>query len=156
MLRFAVGLAAVIVALDQVSKWVIRELVMQPPRAIEVTPFFNLVITYNRGVSFGMFSGEETWKPWALIVLSLVIVGALLWWLRRAPSRTLALAVGLICGGALGNVIDRVYLPGVVDFLDFHWGSWHWPAFNIADSAITIGVAIVVLDGLFAGRDKAK
>lgn len=156
MLPVALGLAAAVVVLDQASKWAIREVIMQPPRVIEVTSFFNLVLTFNRGVSFGMFSGEEPWKPYVLVLLSLVIVAALLWWLYRTPTATLSLAVGLICGGAIGNVIDRLYMPGVVDFLDFHWGPWHWPAFNLADSAITVGVSIIVLDGLFDGRSKAK
>jgi signal peptidase II len=90
-------------------------------------------------------------------VLALGIVVALLVWLRRQPEPFLALAVGLIAGGALGNVIDRIRFRAVVDFLDFHFGAWHWPAFNLADSAITVGVALLVFDGLFRqGRGGKK
>jgi signal peptidase II len=88
--------------------------------------------------------------------LAIAVSGALLYWLRREPERLLALAVGLIVGGAMGNVVDRVRLGAVMDFLDFHLGTWHWPAFNLADSAITIGVAFLVFDGLFRERRRSK
>jgi signal peptidase II len=127
-----------------------------PPRVVEVTGFFNLVLTLNTGVSFGMLGGEVGWKPFALSVLALVIVVALLVWLKRQPEPLLALAVGLVAGGAIGNSIDRLRFGGVVDFLDFHLGDWHWYAFNVADSAIAVGVAVLVLDGLFQRRDGSK
>lgn len=152
-LRLALGVALAAIALDQLSKWIILAWVMKPPRVIEVTGFFNLVLTFNTGVSFGILGGAATWKPWLLSLLALAIVAALLVWLRRQPEPLLALAVGLVAGGALGNVIDRVRFGAVVDFLDFYLGEWHWPAFNLADSAITVGVALLVFDGLFrAGR----
>ncbi len=88
--------------------------------------------------------------------LAIAVSGALLYWLHREPERFLALAVGLIVGGAMGNVVDRVRLGAVMDFLDFHLGTWHWPAFNLADSAITMGVAFLVFDGLFRGRRRSK
>lgn len=154
--QLALGLAAVVLLLDQISKWVILALVMQPPRAIEVTGFFNLVLAYNTGVSFGLLGGEAAWKPWVLSLLALIIVAGLFYWLRRQPEGRLAVAVGLVAGGALGNVIDRMHQPGVVDFLDFHLGGWHWPAFNVADSGISIGVVILVLDGLFWDRRRSK
>ncbi len=155
-LRLALAVAAVALVLDQASKWAIVEFVMNPPRAIEVTEFFNLVLVHNTGVSFGLFGEQTAWKPWALGALAFAISGALLYWLHREPERFLALAVGLIVGGAMGNVVDRVRLGAVMDFLDFHLGTWHWPAFNLADSAITLGVAILVFDGLFRGRHRSK
>lgn len=154
--QLALALAALVVLLDQISKWVILAFVMQPPRVIEVTGFFNLVLAYNTGVSFGILGGEAAWKPWGLSLLALAIVAGLFYWLRRQPDRRLAVAVGLVAGGAVGNVIDRLHQPGVVDFLDFHLSGWHWPAFNLADSGISIGVVILVLDGLFWDRRRSK
>ena len=157
VLGLALALAAVVLALDQASKWAILTLVMDPPRVVEVTGFFNLVLTYNTGVSFGLFGGAPTaWKPWALGGLALAISAGLLYWLAREPERLLGRAVGLIVGGALGNALDRTHQPGVVDFLDFHLAGWHWPAFNLADSSIFLGVAILVFDGLFRERVRSK
>ncbi len=156
-LGLALALAAVVLVLDQASKWVILTQVMAPPRVVEVTGFFNLVLTYNTGVSFGLFGGAAAaWKPWALGGLALAVSAGLLYWLARQPERRLGLAVGLIVGGALGNALDRAHQPGVVDFLDFHLAGWHWPAFNLADSSIFLGVAILVFDGLFRGRVRSK
>jgi signal peptidase II len=157
VLGLALALAVVVLALDQASKWVILTQVMAPPRVVEVTGFFNLVLTYNTGVSFGLFGGAAApWKPWALGGLALVVSAGLLYWLAREPERLLGLAVGLIVGGALGNALDRAHQPGVVDFLDFHLAGWHWPAFNLADSSIFLGVAILIFDGLFRERVRSK
>ena len=146
-----------VLVLDQASKWVVLTQFMDPPRAIEVTSFFNLVLSYNDGVSFGLFSGSASvWKAWALGGLAVVVSAGLLYWLAREPERLLGLAVGLIVGGALGNALDRAHQPGVVDFLDFHLFGWHWPAFNVADSSIFLGVAIMVFDGLFRERVRSK
>ncbi len=123
---------------------------------MRVTPFFNLVLTYNRGMSFGLFNTAGSGGGVNALVFSLVaaaIVAGLAWWLSRVRSPFLAVAIGLIIGGAVGNVADRVRLGAVVDFLDFHVGSWHWPAFNLADSAICIGVAAMLLDGLLLHRE---
>ena len=157
LLALSLGIALLIIVLDQASKWIILTDVMVPPRVIEVLPIFNLVLTFNYGVSFGLFSGEAQWQPFMLSALAVVISIGLCAWLARQPSRHLAIAVGLIVGGAIGNVIDRLRLDAVVDFLDFHWGDWHWPAFNIADTAITLGVvSILVVDILFGGGTKPK
>ena len=156
-LRIALALAAVVLVLDQASKWVVLTQIMDPPRAIEVTGFFNLVLVYNTGVSFGLFGGvAAAWKSWALGGLALAISAGLLVWLAREPERLLGLAVGLIVGGALGNALDRAHQPGVVDFLDFYLFGWHWPAFNLADSSIFLGVTILVFDGLFRERVRSK
>lgn len=156
MMQLALSLAAIVLLLDQASKWIILGLFAQPPLFVEVTGFFNLVLAYNYGVSFGILNTESAWKPWALSALALVIVGILLFWLRREQQRWFSIGVGLVIGGALGNVIDRLRLGAVVDFLDFHLGTWHWPAFNVADSAVVTGVVILLLDGLFRRRPEGK
>ena len=145
--------AVLVTALDQLSKWMILEIVMQPPRIIPVTPFFNLVLVWNRGVSFG-FLGQQSseWLPWLLTALALAIVVALVWWLRRVTSGLMVLAISLVVGGALGNVVDRLRFGAVVDFLDFHAAGVHWPAFNAADSAITVGAVLILYDAIFADR----
>lgn len=150
--RFAVGLALVllVVLADQLVKWWILTEVMNPPRVIPVTDFFNLVLTWNRGVSFGLFSDGAQFITYVLIALALAIAGTLMVWLWRTDRWIIGIALGLVVGGALGNVIDRIRFGAVVDFLDFHWAGWHWPAFNVADSAITVGVAMIVLDSLLA------
>lgn len=155
-MRATLLLAALVVLADQVSKWAVLLWVMNPPRIIEVTGFFNLVLVYNRGVSFGLMASDYAWKPYALAVLALVIVALLLWWLRGQAGCLPRLAGGLVVGGALGNVIDRFLHPGVVDFLDFHYAGWHWPAFNLADAAIVCGVGLLLFDGLFGGEGDGK
>lgn len=155
-LCLALPMTAASAIVDQASKWAVAELLMQPPRVVEVTGFFNLVLIYNTGFSFGLFSGDAAWKPWLLSGLALAIVVALFVWLKRQPGPVLALAVGLVAGGALGNAIDRVRFGGVVDFLDFHLGDWHWYAFNLADTAVFMGAAILILDDLFQSRGGSK
>lgn len=147
--------AAVIIALDQVSKAWILQTVMQPPRAIEVTPFFNLVLAWNRGVSFGMFNTESSYGAMILIGVAMVIIAALAAWLWTAEHRWSAVAIGLVIGGALGNVVDRLQYGAVVDFLDIHGFGYHWPAFNVADAAICVGAGMLILESLFAGREKS-
>jgi len=142
-------IAAAVLLLDQLSKWAILEAVMPPPGGIALTGFFNIVLTYNTGVSFGLFQGEAAWQPYFLIAVNLAVAAALLLWLSKQDGRLLGWAVGLVVGGAIGNAIDRFHQPGVVDFLDFHLVGWHWPAFNLADSAIVCGVLLIVVDGLF-------
>ncbi|MBO6518616.1 MAG: lipoprotein signal peptidase [Rhodospirillales bacterium] len=143
------AIAALMLVLDQVSKiWILTD-VMNPPRVIEITPFFNLVLAWNRGVSFGMFSAESEIGPWLLTALAVAIMIALAVWLWRATSRLSVIALGMIIGGAAGNVIDRLQHGAVTDFLDFHAFGYHWPAFNVADSAICVGAVILVLESLF-------
>lgn len=142
-------IAVVVLLLDQLSKWAILEVVMPPPGGIPLTGFLNIVRTYNTGVSFGLFQGESAWQPYFLIAVNLAVSLALLLWVRKQDGRLLPWAVGLVVGGAVGNAIDRFHQPGVVDFLDFHLAGWHWPAFNVADSAIVCGVLLIVADGLF-------
>ena len=151
MVRFGLMIAALTVALDQVSKWWLLNLMGRDPRVIEVTPFFNLVLGLNRGVSFGMFDSAGL-GPWPLLILATAITVGLLIWLAKAGQRWTATALGMIIGGAIGNAIDRVRFGGVVDFLDFHAFGRHWPAFNVADSAICIGVIMILVESLLARR----
>jgi len=152
--RLGLVLAVLIIVLDQLVKWWILGSVMAPPRIIPLTSFFNLVLVHNRGVSFGMFDTAPHWLPWALALFAVLIAVALLIWMWRSTDRLLAAALGLVVGGALGNVIDRIRFGAVVDFLDFHVAGYHWPAFNVADSAITVGVALLVLDALKSPHKK--
>lgn len=156
MLPRALALAAVVVLLDQVSKWFILTSVMAPPRTIEVTGFFNIVLAFNRGVSFGLLSGHHEWKPYLLAGLALLVVALLLYWVRSQRDWGPMVAVGLIVGGAVGNIVDRFVHGAVVDFLDFHLAGWHWPAFNLADTAIVCGVALLLADSLFGSTHSDK
>ncbi len=144
MMRRLLTVALITLLLDQAIKIWILEVVMNPPRVIEVLPIFNLVLVFNKGVSFGIFGGDGAWRPIALSVLALVITIGMLVWQWRQPTRLGWLGVGLIAGGAIGNVIDRLHVRAVVDYLDVHVGGHHWPAFNLADSAITIGVMVII------------
>lgn len=164
MLRMAVwgarsiaGLtAAVALVIDQASKWMILEHVMEPSQIIVVAPFFNLTLWFNRGVTFGFLSSDGDLGRWLLIALTLTIVVVLALWARRSTMRLEGAALGAIIGGALGNIIDRLRHGGVVDFLDFHAFGWHWPAFNMADVTVVCGVAALMLNPLLPARETAK
>ncbi|MDH3335790.1 MAG: signal peptidase II, partial [Rhodospirillaceae bacterium] len=145
---FGLGLALIVFILDQFSKWWMLTEVMPVPTVMRITSFFNLVIAHNRGISFGMFGANSHAGSWVLIGIALVIVAFLTRWLFKGESMLSVLATGLIIGGALGNVVDRIRFGAVVDFLDFHIGSSHWPAFNVADTAITLGAAALILEAL--------
>lgn len=147
-------LAVATTVLDQLSKWVVLEFFMDPPRVIKLLPFLDLVLVYNRGASFGFLNISAQWVPWLLTGVAAGVVIGLIVWLCRAENRSLAIALGLVIGGAVGNGMDRVLRDrhAVVDFIDLYVGSYHWPAFNVADSAIVIGVFIMLLDGLIVRR----
>jgi signal peptidase II len=121
---------------------------------LEVTSFFNLVKVWNNGVSFGMFSNLDNAKYFILFVNSIILL-ILLIWLYRANSAYLTAALSLIIGGAIGNSIDRIYNGAVADFLDFYISNYHWPAFNLADSAVFLGVALLLLEDFFC-KNKPK
>lgn len=148
----ALTVAAAAFVVDLGSKQLILWSFAGGPGAIEIAPFFNLVLTLNRGISFGLFNQGSDVGPYVFLALSLAIVGGLLIWLRRIDRMWIAAAVGLIIGGALGNALDRLRHGGVVDFLDFHALSYHWPAFNLADTAIVIGVSFLLLEGMVVRR----
>jgi signal peptidase II len=152
MTRLGLMVAVLVFGLDQLTKWVALFVLDLPEQSITVTPFFNLVMVWNRGVSFGMLNSAGTLAPWLLSGLALAVVIGLLVWLRRTEHWLIAIGLGLVIGGALGNVVDRLRYGAVVDFMDFHAAGYHWPAFNVADAAICIGAAVIVVDGLLAPR----
>lgn len=150
--RSLVALAALLaaVACDQATKWLILEAVMQPPRVIALSPFLNVTLGFNTGVSFGLFRDVFDEVPWLLAGVKVLIVVGLVVWAANAARVAETLGLGLMAGGALGNVIDQARQGAVTDFLDLHAGGWHWPTFNMADVAIGIGAFLLISTGLFA------
>ncbi|GAA0201288.1 signal peptidase II [Brevundimonas nasdae] len=148
----AYGMAIVVVLLDQISKaWIISGLQLQEiGRVPVIRPILNFSWVENTGVSFGLFSGGEA--RWGLSIFSIIVSIALGWWALKSQRRLLIAAIGLVMGGAIGNAIDRVRFGYVVDFIDFSGtGVFPW-VFNVADSAITIGVVLLILDTLLSER----
>ena len=139
--------ALVVLAADQASKaWVLHGIDLPQIGRIVLLPVLNLTMVWNHGITFGLLNGFGPFAYLGLAAVALIVVIALVWWLRRAESAVVATALGAIAGGALGNVIDRLRFGAVVDFIDFHIGDWHWYVFNVADAAIVCGVAALVLD----------
>ena len=132
-----------IIAFDQVTKLAILKNFPNPLKIIEITSFLNFVLVQNKGISFGLFSHYEI--GWLISILTVVIIIVLFMWLKKLDRPILAFHFSLIVGGAIGNLIDRLNYGAVVDFIDFHLFGWHWPAFNIADSAITLGVVFLLI-----------
>lgn len=146
-------LIALVLVSDQMTKWWILNEFMQAEQVVPVSPFFNLVLVWNKGVTFGLLSRyAPDVMPWVLTGTAVLITGLLVRWLLRTSSTLVALGLGAVIGGAVGNIIDRLRYGAVVDFLDFHYRGYHWPAFNIADSAIVLGVGLLLLDSLVRGR----
>lgn len=146
------GLAALTIVLDQVSKLAIFKWVLAGSPEIPVTSFFSLVERYNTGISFSLFATDHATGPWVFAALAALIALGLLVWLSQTAERLPAIGLALVIGGAIGNVIDRVRIGAVMDFLLFYWRDWAWPAFNLADSAVTIGVALLIYDGVVGDR----
>lgn len=139
--------AMVIVAFDQLTKWLVLAY-FAPGERLELTGFLNLVLVFNKGAAFSFLAGAPGWQTPLLVAFALgaaIVVALLL--LRSRDRRLFSAGLALILGGAVGNVIDRLRLGQVVDFVDLHAAGWHWPAFNVADSAITVGAALLILDG---------
>ncbi|MFQ2269350.1 signal peptidase II [Aeromonas enteropelogenes] len=147
-------LAVLAFILDQASKLAVVKLLPFGYPGVEITPFFNLVHVYNKGAAFSFLADQGGWQRWFFAVLAFAICGLLIHWLRKqsVTERWSGIAYSLIIGGALGNVFDRLVLGHVVDFLDFYWGRAHWPAFNLADTFIFIGAAMIVLDGFRSSK----
>ena len=143
LLRYFV-IATLTLLLDQLSKWsALSNLQMGVPEP--VLPFLNWLLLFNPGAAFSFLAQGSGWQRWFFTILGLVACVYIVWLLRKSQNdKLLCLALSLILGGALGNVLDRIMYGAVVDFIDLHYANWHWPAFNIADSAICIGAALII------------
>lgn len=142
------GISLIVILFDQLTKIAVTKVfAYATPHA--VTPFFNFLLIFNRGAAFSFLSSASGWQRWAFTGLGVIAACVIVYLLKRhGNQRLFCTALALIMGGALGNVIDRLVHGRVIDFLDFHVGKWHWPAFNLADSAIVIGAALLVIDEL--------
>lgn len=155
--RFGLVLAGLVLVLDQLTKWWVLEVIdLDRIGQVVVAPFFNLTMVWNRGVTFGLLGSDLWFKPLLLGGLALVIAALLLRWLARAESWRIAWGLGLVLGGAVGNVIDRARFGAVVDFVHLHAAGYHWYVFNLADSAIVCGVGLLLLDALIRPSAAAK
>ena len=133
----------IVFLLDFISKfWAVKTLL--PHEAISVFPCFNLYLTFNRGVSFSLFSAQSDIGVWVLIALTASISALIIYFIQKEKENFTRLGLALVLGGAIGNLLDRIRFGSVIDFLDFYWGTYHWPAFNIADSAICIGAGLIL------------
>jgi signal peptidase II len=147
-------LSLFVVIADQISKAVIAAQ-LHPFDSIRVLPVFNIVLLHNTGAAFSFLANQPGWQRWFFIVLALAITAGIAIWMARLSSRQdrwMPLGLALVAGGAIGNVIDRIWHGYVIDFIQVHYQQWFYPAFNVADSAITVGAVILVLDGLFRKR----
>ncbi|ABA58734.1 signal peptidase II, Aspartic peptidase, MEROPS family A08 [Nitrosococcus oceani ATCC 19707] len=144
-------LSTLVILLDQGTKY-LAENRLQPYEPIPVVPFFNFTLAYNTGAAFSFLADAGGWQRWFFVGLALTVSVGLVVWLYRLGTHALweGMAVALILGGALGNVIDRLWHGHVIDFIDLYYQGWHWPAFNIADSAITVGAAVLIIQSLFS------
>lgn len=142
------GIAAIVILFDQLTKIAVaRVFAYGEPHAL--TPFFNLLLVYNRGAAFSFLAAAGGWQRWAFTALGVAAAIVIIYLLKKhAAQRMFCTALAFIMGGAIGNVIDRLAYGHVIDFLDFHVNTWHWPAFNLADSAIFVGAALLVFDEL--------
>ena len=160
-LRLGLAVAVLLFAADQASKWWILEALRLPEArnvpVLALGPFgLDLSMVWNRGVTFGLLSGDGRWNHLILALLAAAIAVFLLRWLARAETRAVAVALGAVIGGAVGNVVDRLRFGAVVDFVDAYAWGWHWYVFNIADAGIVCGVAVLVADALFRRAPEAK
>lgn len=140
-----IALALGVVALDQATKAAIQA-IFKPGDELPLLPMLSLVLTFNRGAAFSFLAGADGWQRWLFAAVAVAAAAFIVWLLRRGGSRPYLFGLALILGGAIGNLIDRLWLGQVVDFVLVHWGGWTFPAFNVADSAITIGAGLLILD----------
>jgi len=151
MLKKWLWLSVLVIVLDQATKFLAETfLTMHEP--VPVLPSFNLMLTYNTGAAFSFLAGAGGWQRWFFLSLGTAVsIGLIVWLQRLKPGeKWLAAALALILGGAVGNLIDRAWLGQVIDFIQLYYDRWYWPAFNIADSAITVGAVLLVLESLWS------
>lgn len=149
-------IALVILILDQLSKlWLLFVYQIEMNGDLRLAPFATITLVWNRGISYGLLQQEADLGRWALVIVSFVAAVAFGFWLRQNPPRLVAWALGLVIGGAIGNGIDRFAYGAVVDFVHLHWGGFSWYVFNVADCAIVVGVALLLLDAIRPSADGA-
>ncbi len=151
------SIALITLVLDQATKlytFYIYDLPVKEP--VELAPFVNLIVVWNRGISYGLFQQNSDIGRWGLIVVSILAAIGLSFWIRRTKAKLLAASLGLIVGGAIGNVIDRLWFGAVFDFIQIHFGSWSWYVFNVADAAIVAGVVGLLYDSFVLEARRAK
>ncbi|MDJ0738208.1 MAG: signal peptidase II [Gammaproteobacteria bacterium] len=149
-------LSGLVVAVDQITKfWIMAT--FDEYEVLVVWPVFNLTLVYNTGAAFSFLADAGGWQRWFFISLGVVVTTVMVVWLRRLQpgERLTGYGLALVIGGAIGNIIDRVWLGKVVDFLQWHWQDWYWPSFNVADSAITLGVVLLLIDAVLGDRSDA-
>ncbi len=152
-LWMGLAVAVLVLILDQVTK-LVAEAWLDPYRPVGVMPLLNMTLSYNTGAAFSFLHDQPGWQRWFFSALALGVSVVLVIWLSRLGRHfgLQALGVALVLGGAVGNLIDRLAYGHVIDFIDVYYGSWHWPAFNIADSGITVGAVMLIVDAVFAGE----
>ncbi len=152
--NIGVYLAASVALIDQTTKnWFLGSSSEEHP-FVKIAPFLNFKLSWNTGVTFGLLNDFGPWMPYILCGVALVILALLLNWLRRVRNLYAALGLGFVMGGAIGNVIDRARFGAVVDFIDFHYDGYHWYTFNVADSAIVLGVGLLLLENFMQSRSR--
>ena len=149
------GVSLAVIVADQATKAAIHA-ALGPGGQIVVTGFFSLVLAYNTGAAFSFLAGADGWQRWLFAAIAVVASVVIVWLLRRGGSKAFCLGLALILGGALGNLWDRLTLGKVVDFLLFHYAGWAYPAFNVADSAITVGAALLIVDSFRMRRPESQ
>lgn len=157
LFRQGLWLAAIVFLLDQASKiWVIDGIDLEAKGNIDVLPFFSLTWVLNRGVSMGMFQASSDVMRWGLVGVTLIIAVMVVIWLRSSKTRIGMIALALVLGGAIGNILDRVRFGGVVDFIRLHAFDYSFYVFNVADSAITIGVGLLLIEAFLSPSEQTK
>lgn len=157
MVRIGGILALIAFLIDRVNKWWFIDVFDLPNKGVvEILPIFNVVMVWNRGVSFSLLTASDDLGRWALVVLNLIIVAVLIYWLKTSKSLVTSSAIGLVIGGAFGNIYDRVKFGAVADFFQFHWESWYFAVFNVADSFIFIGAVLLIFNSTFGSDAKTQ
>jgi signal peptidase II len=139
------GVSLAVIAADQASKALVLA-AFHPGEQLAVTSFFSLALAFNPGAAFSFLAGADGWQRWLFVLIAVAASAAILWMLKKGGGGLYCLGLALILGGALGNLWDRLAIGTVVDFLLFHYAGWAYPAFNVADSAITVGAALLIVD----------
>jgi signal peptidase II len=154
--RVGYGLALLVLAIDQAVKaWIIHGVQLQQRGSVELLPFISLTWVENRGVSMGLLQAGSTGERWLITALTIAIAAVVAVWISREHARAEGIALGLVLGGAVGNIVDRVRFGYVVDFVHLHVGGWSFYVFNVADAAISVGVAVLLARAVFAPRNEA-